>query len=190
MTWVALVIGIVALLWAGYLQVQSHNKAQTAEQSATAGQDLATEVQAARAQGGEVARKLGKLCQQAADVKSNPPPQRGAAGAQGQTGPQGPQGIQGIPGPQGVQGPAGPAGPVGGTGDTGSAGQNGTQGPKGDPGETGPAGPAGPQGEPGPKGDTGPKGDPPEQFTFPDSTLPGVYHTCTRDSGGTTYTCT
>lgn len=155
MTWVALLIGVVALVWAGYLQVQNHVKAETAQQSATAGQTLADQVKAACAKGGEVARQLGAACQQAADVKANPPAQPGATGSQGVPGEQGPQGVQGIAGTQGLQGQPGTTGPVGDTGQPGSTGESGTQGPKGDTGEPGPGGPAGQPGEQGSKGDQG-----------------------------------
>lgn len=188
LVWVALLIGVVALVWAGYLQIQNHNKAESATATANAGQDLAAEVQAACARGGDLAAKLGRLCQQAADVKNQPPAgPAGERGPQGPVGPPGPTGAQGVPGPQGVQGQPGTQGPLGSTGPVGPNGQNGTEGP------------AGPKGDPGPPGPEGPPGStstvtvsqaPAEQFTFPDPDEPGYYHVCTRDTGGTTYTCT
>lgn len=192
MTWVALVLGVLALVWAGYLQVQNHKKAETATQSATAGQDLATQVQAACAQGGDVARKLGPICQKAADVKANPAP-----GPTGDVGPQGPQGDQGPPGVPGVQGPKGD------TGVSGAAGETGVSGPGGDTGATGPTGDTGSQG---PKGDTGAQGDqgdqgpagtrgsdgaPPAGWTWTDP-VTGITYSCTRsntDDAAPTYNC-
>lgn len=181
---------IVMVLYIGLASWIGYQDKKTAQGVATQGQDLATQVKAECAKGGDVAAKLGALCQQAADLDQKPgPAPSGERGPMGPVGPQGPQGIPGqsIPGPQGVPGQTGPGGPIGDTGQPGTPGQNGTQGPKGDPGPAGPPGDTGPEGPQGPEGKPGPA---PSQFTFPDATVPGVYHTCTQDGSGTTYTCT
>lgn len=181
---------IVLVLYIGTASWIGYQDKRAAQGVATQGQDLATQVQAECAKGGEVAAKLGALCKQAAELDQKPT--SGPIGERGPMGPVGPKGDKGDPGqtvtgPQGVQGQTGPGGEKGDTGQQGTPGENGTQGPKGDPG------PAGPKGDPGPEGPQGPEGDPgpaPSTFTFPDAAVPGVYHTCTQDGSGTTYTCT
>ncbi len=144
---------IVYIGWASYLGYQ---KQQNTQDVANQGQDLASQVKAECAKGGDVARQLGPLCQQAANLEATPVQgptgERGPMGPQGVQGPAGPIGEQGVPGPQGQPGVSGPKGETGDTGQAGTAGQNGTPGPKGDPG------PAGPQGDPGPAGPEGPQG--------------------------------
>jgi len=145
---------VIMLLVIAYIGVASwigYQSRQTAESLATQGQDLATQVKAECAKGGEVARKLGPLCQQAADLEKTPP----VAGPAGERGPIGPVGPPGVPGPTGPSGAPGQTGPVGDTGEPGSVGPEGSQGAKGDTGATGPEGPAGPPGEPGSQGPPG-----------------------------------
>lgn len=146
-------------------QNQTTDQKNQAVDQATQGQLLAAEVQAKCAQGGDIARQLGKLCQAAADLKNTPVP--GTPGVQGVPGPVGPQGPEGVPGstvtgPQGVPGGTGPGGPSGDTGATGSSGEDGSQGQTGPKGDTGATGPAGPQG---PEGPTGPGGEPAPRIT-------------------------
>lgn len=153
---------MVIVAWIIWVTVAAIIRQNQTESVANSGQDLASEVQAACAKGGDVARQLGKLCQQAADLKATPPP--GPSGERGPIGPSGPKGDKGdaIPGPSGVPGQPGTKGETGTPGDPGTTGQEGTQGdtgPKGDPGETGPAGP------PGPEGPTGPGGEPAPRIT-------------------------
>lgn len=156
---------MVIVAWIIWVTVAAIIRQNQTESVANSGQDLASEVQAACAKGGDVARQLGKLCQQAADLKATPPP--GPSGERGPIGPVGPSGPKGdkgdaIPGPSGVPGQPGTKGETGTPGDPGTTGQEGTQGdtgPKGDPGETGPAGP------PGPEGPTGPGGEPAPRIT-------------------------
>lgn len=187
-TFVVMLVLIAYIGWSAYV---NHKAQENAQNLASQGQDLASQVKAECAKGGEVAKRLGPLCQQAANLEQAPPAvgPAGERGPQGPPGPQGPEGPMGITGPSGPPGDTGPAGPVGATGPEGEDGESvtGPPGPEGPTGPQGPAGPEGPQGGPGP---TGPPGPPPAQFTFPDATVPGVYHTCTRDPGGTTYTCT
>lgn len=181
--WVALVLGVLALLWAGHLQIRANDAteaARTAEavQGAQA-QSLADQVRAACERGGEVARQLGAACQKAADVKATPAPIEGPPGVPGPSGPPGPEGPKGdtVTGPQGAPGAPGANGQSGNTGAAGRDGQDGAEGPQGEPG---PAGPEGPQGVPGPAGPQGPPGESPSSWTFQDNL--GQTHTCTRTS--------
>lgn len=201
-TWIALVIGVLALLWAGALSVSNHQAAQDAQgQAANSGnqaKSLADQIQAqcqAHTWSGPPA-----ACVQASSVQQAPAPTPppGAAGAQGPVGPQGPQGpvgatgAKGDTGAAGATGPTGSGGPPGKQGDQGLDGHNGAKGDTGATGPQGPAGPAGPQGDPGPAGPpgapgpTGPQGPPPSQFSFDPGT--GMI-TCTLQPGGTTYVC-
>lgn len=183
LNWLALVLGILALLWAGHLQLKTNDAAEQARQSEIAkgaqAQSLADQVRAACDRGGDVARQLGAACQKAADVKATPAPQAGPQGPQGPMGPEGPPGDT-VTGPQGVPGDPGQDGRIGDTGATGSTGKDGAQGPKGDTGPAGPPGPAGADGAPGPQGPPGEPGQSPSSWTFTDSL--GVTHTCTRTS--------
>lgn len=186
LNWIALVFGIVALVWAAHLQITTRDDADTAEGNLAAkdsqAQSLADQVRTACERGGEVARSLGAACQAAADVKNSPAP--GPSGPIGETGPMGP------PGPEGPVGPTGPSGPRGADGITGPDGLDGTDGkdgetgpqgpvgPVGPAGAEGPAGPPGPQGEPGVQGPKGDNGDLPNTYTYSDPL--GTVHTCTR----------
>lgn len=156
----------IMLLVIGYIGYSAYisNKVQESTQTlANQGQDLATQVKAECAKGGDVAKQLGPLCQQAVNLEQAP--SVGPAGERGPTGavgPVGPQGEPGVPGPQGPVGGTGPVGPVGDTGAPGSAGPEGSQGPKGDKGDQGPMGP---QGDTGPAGPQGPGGEPAPRIT-------------------------
>lgn len=160
---VTLVLYIGIASYIGYLRQQS------AQDLATQGQDLAGQVKAECAKGGDVARRLGSLCQQAADLQAKPTP----SGPVGERGPMGPKGDKGdtgatVTGPPGGPGPAGPGGSKGDTGEPGSNGQNGSDGqvgPKGDPG------PTGPRGDPGQEGPMGPGGEPAPTITSVDADM-------------------
>lgn len=159
---------ILLVVYIGFASWQSYQDKKAAQGVATQGQDLASQVKAECAKGGEVARKLGPLCQQAADLDSKPPAVSGPKGERGDPGPVGPSGEKGDPGPVGPSGQPGTQGPVGDTGERGSDGQNGSegpQGPKGDPGEQGPKGDPGPSG---PEGPQGPGGEPAPRITAVD----------------------
>jgi hypothetical protein len=151
LVWVAVCIGVLALLWAGYLQV----KVSTQKNDATSQvQSLADRVADACRQGGKTAEDLGLACPQATEIKNQPPPpaagpkgDRGDPGKTGEPGapapvvpgppgPTGPGGEPGAPGKDGERGPEGPAGPKGATGDTGAKGDTGPTGPGGEPGPT------------------------------------------------------
>jgi len=195
-TWFALLLGILALLWAGYLQIQTHKTATDAQGSAASSdnqaKDLASLVQAACAKGGEQAASLGRACPAANEIQSAPPPgPEGATGPIGPPGPPGPEGPKGDTGPVGLSGTPGPPGTPGSdgkAGDRGLDGHDGTQGPQGDPG---PQGPRGDQGEPGASGAPGTDGAPPASWTWTDP-LTGTVYTCTRSNTNDrapTYSC-
>jgi hypothetical protein len=150
LTWVAVAIGVLALLWAGYLQVKVSSEKDGAT---TQAQSLADRVTEACRQGGKTAEDLGPACPQATKIQNDPTPP--AAGPQGERGDPGLKGEPGEPAPI-VPGPPGPVGPKG---DKGDPGQNGERGPGGEPGTSGPQGEPGDQGQ---KGDKGEKGDPGE----------------------------
>lgn len=202
-TWIALVIGVLALLWAGALSVSNHQAAQDAQGQAAnsdaQAKDLAAQVKAACQAGTWSGNPAA--CSQASSIQASPPPaagSNGATGPVGPAGPPGPQGLRGQDGKAGDRGLDGHDGAVGATGATGAAGTPGKAGATGDPGPAGPkgdTGPQGPQGPPGatgptgpqgPTGDTGPQGPPPSQFSFDPGT--GMV-TCTLQPGGTTYVC-
>lgn len=149
---------VILVLYIGIASWVGYQRKQEADAKAEQGQDFASEVQAECAKGGDMARRLGLLCQQANDVKQNPPPQNGAKGDIGPKGEKGDPGV-GFPGPVGPRGELGPVGPKGDTGEPGSNGENGSQGEKGEPG------PGGPAGEPGAAGSKGDKGDPAPRIT-------------------------
>lgn len=185
-TWLALLAGVLALLWAGYLQVQTHKTATDAQGSAVTSdnqaKDLASQVQAACAKGGAQAASLGRACQTAGEIQAAPPPgPEGATGPIGPVGPQGPEGVQGDTGPvglSGVPGAPGTPGSDGKAGDRGLDGHDGAQGPQGEPG------PSGPQGEPGASGAPGTDGTdgaPPAGWTWTDP-LTGTVYDCTRNN--------
>lgn len=157
-------IAIVLVLYIGIASWIGYQQKQAADGLATQGQDLAAQVKAECAKGGEVAKKLGALCQQAADLEQKPSPAgpAGERGPMGIAGPTGPRGEPGVPGPGGAPGATGPTGPVGDTGQSGSVGAEGPQGPKGDKGDQGPLGP---QGDTGPAGPQGPGGEPAPRIT-------------------------
>src|SRR3954471_18409914 len=121
---VTFAIMLLVIAYIGFASYEGYKARQISDGLATQGQDLATQVKAECAKGGEVAHKLGPLCQQAANLEQAPPPQGpvGERGPMGPVGPPGPQGIQGVPGPQGPPGAVGPSGPVGDTGQPGSVG--------------------------------------------------------------------
>lgn len=195
-TWLALLIGVLALLWAGYLTLANHQDAQTAQNQATnsdaQAKSLADQVKAQCEAGTWSGNPAA--CTQASSIQASPPPEPGPAGLQGPQGVPGLQGPKGDPGAVGPQGQIGAGGPPGKTGDQGLDGHDGAQGPQGDKGaagDTGPAGPQGPQGDQGVQGPAGPKGDTGSlaPFTFPRED--GVLITCTPNNAGTAYnTCT
>jgi hypothetical protein len=185
-TWLALLIGVLALLWAGYLTLANHQDAQTAQNQATnsdaQAKSLADQVKAQCEAGTWSGNPAA--CTQASSIQASPPPEPGPAGLQG------PKGQTGDPGAVGPQGQIGAGGPPGKTGDQGLDGHDGAQGPQGDKGaagDTGPAGPQGPQGDQGAQGPAGPKGDTGSlaPFTFPRDD--GVLITCTPNNAGTAY---
>lgn len=194
-TWLALLIGVLALLWAGYLTLANHQDAQTAQNQATnsdaQAKSLADQVKAQCEAGTWSGNPAA--CTQASSIQASPPPAPGPAGLQGPQGVpglQGPKGQTGDPGAVGPQGQIGAGGPPGKTGDQGLDGHDGAQGPQGDKGaagDTGPAGPQGPQGDQGAQGPAGPKGDTGSlaPFTFPRDD--GVLITCTPNNAGTAY---
>lgn len=190
---VTFAIMLLVIAYIGYSAYVSHRAQQNAQSLANQGQDLASQVQAECAKGGDVARKLGPLCQQAANL-DNKAPAVGPAGERGPQGPPGPEGAPGtpgVPGPVGPTGATGPGGPVGDTGQPGSVGPEGAQGPKGDRGDPGPPGPQGPEGPAGPPGETGSTGAPPAGWTWTDP-VTGISHSCVRsntDNSAPTYNC-
>lgn len=147
LTWVAVLIGVLALLWAGYLQVKVSSEKDGATNQA---QSLADRVTEACRQGGKTAEDLGPACPQATKIQNEPPPP--AAGPKGEKGDPGRNGEPGSPAPV-VPGPTGPQGP---------GGEPGQGGPVGERGPEGPGGPVGPKGDPGQPGAKGEKGDPGE----------------------------
>lgn len=167
---------VVVVLYIGIASYVGYQRKQEADAKAAQGEDFATQVQAECAKGGDLARKLGLLCQQAADVKASPSPQPGDRGPKGDKGDTGPTGV-GIPGPVGPRGELGPVGPKGDTGAPGSDGKDGSQGEKGDPG---PGGPAGEPGAAGPKGD---KGDPAPRITNVSMDMASCTGTVTMSDG-------
>lgn len=191
-SWAALALGVLALLWAGYLQLQTRDRADTAQSSAVSSdnqaKDLAAQVQVACAQGGSTAVQLGAACQKAGEIRDQPPPP--VPGAQGPIGPPGAQGERGASGPVGERGEKGDVGEQGAQGQQGPSGEAGTAGPKGDTGPAGPAGKDGAQGAPGPSGVPGADGQPPTSWTWTD--VLGVRHDCTRSNTNDrapTYAC-
>jgi Collagen triple helix repeat (20 copies) len=184
---------IIVVVYIGFASWIGFEQRRSAQGLANQGQDLASQVKAECARGGEVAKQLGALCQQAANLEHAPPAQgpTGERGLQGPIGPQGPEGPTGVTGPSGPPGPIGNTGPVGDTGAKGSDGQSGAQGPAGPKGDTGPAGPTGPKGEPGDPGAKGADGKPPAGWTWKDP-ITGFSYACTRsntDDNAPTYTC-
>lgn len=202
LVWVAVVIGILALLWAGWLQVKVSTKADNTQSALTAkdnqAQTLADAVSAACRSGGTAASILGQACPQAAKIQNNPSPP-GERGPQGVPGVQGVPGAQGVPGVQGVPGAVGSQGTPGTTGVPGANGLNGSQGvqgPKGDAGATGAPGPSGPKGDPGTNGANGTvtaAPQPPDSWTYTEPGVPtSVTRTCTRtnaDPANPRYNC-
>lgn len=171
---------IVLVLYIGVASWIGYQRQKDATNLATQGQDLASQVKAECAKGGDVARKLGPLCQQAANLDAQPPPS-GIPGAVGPAGPKGDKGDPGtsIPGPVGPPGGPGPVGPVGDTGQPGTPGQDGSPGQNGGPGEPGPPGPQGEPGPAGPEGPMGPGGEPAPTITGVDmdmSSCTGTVH--------------
>jgi len=198
-TWLSLAAGILALCWAGYLQVQSQQTVtDTQGQLSTKddqAQTLADQVQAACAKGGATAQALGAACTKASEIKDSPaPPIAGPTGPVGPEGPPGPMGAtgnKGEPGPQGLPGSAGTPGSegkAGGEGQAGTPGKNGETGPQGEPGV---AGPEGPPGAPGENGANGQDGTPPAGWTWTDP-LTGTTYDCVRNNTNDrapTYSC-
>jgi hypothetical protein len=190
---VTFAIMLLVIAYIGYTSYVNHKNQAATQDLATQGQDLATQVKAECAKGGDVARKLGPLCQQAANLEQAPPAvgPTGERGPIGPVGPPGPEGPQGVPGPGGPPGAIGPGGPVGDTGQPGTAGPEGSQGPKGDRGDPGPAGPEGPEGPAGPPGETGDTGAPPAGWSWTDP-VTGISYSCVRsntDDSAPTYNC-
>jgi hypothetical protein len=114
---VTFAIMLLVIAYIGYTSYVNHKNQAATQDLATQGQDLATQVKAECAKGGDVARKLGPLCQQAANLEQAPPAvgptgERGPIGPVGPPGPEGPQGVPGPGGPPGAIGPGGPVGPV------------------------------------------------------------------------------
>lgn len=161
---VTFAIMLLVIAYIGVASYEGFKERQISDGLATQGQDLATQVKAECAKGGEVAKRLGALCQQAANLEQAPPPKAvtGDRGAEGPKGDKGDPGVPGVPGAQGPPGGPGPGGPVGDTGQPGSNGPEGSQGPKGDKGDQGPMGP---QGDVGPAGPQGPGGEPAPRIT-------------------------
>lgn len=179
---VTFVIMLLVIAYIGYASYVGYKTQEATQSLANQGQDLATQVKAECAKGGDVARKLGPLCQQAANLEQAPPV-AGPAGERGPTGsvgPAGPQGIPGVPGPQGPVGATGPVGPVGDTGQPGSPGPGGSQGPKGDKGDQGPMGP---RGDVGPEGPQGPGGEPAPRITDVSMNMSSCTGTITLSDG-------
>lgn len=169
---------LLVIAYIGYKAYVDHRIQQSTQSLADQGQDLASQVKAECAKGGDVARKLGPLCQQAANLEQAPPAVGpvGDRGPQGLTGETGPKGDPGVPGPTGPRGDTGMPGPVGDTGTPGTPGPEGSQGPKGDKGDQGPVGP---QGDVGPEGPQGPGGEPAPRITAVDmdmSSCTGTVH--------------
>lgn len=186
-TWIALVIGVLALLWAGWLTISNHRDAQQAQDQAASAKDLAAQVQAACRTG--TWKGNPSACTQASQVQQAPAP----TGVQGPPGPPGPQGSEGPRGLNGAPGPSGVPGQPGANGVDGKSGASGSDGKNGSQGEVGPTGPQGPPGEKGDKGDTGAKGDKGDSVSGPPgpSGPPGeMPQTITFSMDGQTYTCT
>lgn len=196
--WIALIIGVLGLLWAGYLQVSTH---QDLTNSDNAARDLASQVQDECQKG--TWKGNPAACSQANQVQAAPTPVAipGDQGPPGEPGPQGKEGARGMAGPGGPTGPSGAPGEPGSNGvngNPGTDGSNGENGAQGEPGPTGPQGPPGPPGANGSDGDPGPagmngapgsNGSPPAGWTWTD--LTGT-HTCTRtntDDSAPTYGC-
>ena len=200
--WIALIIGVLGLLWAGYLQVSTH---QDLTNSDNAARDLASQVQDECQKG--TWKGNPAACSQANQVQAAPTPVA-IPGDQGPQGPPGEPGPQGKEGARGMAGPGGPTGPSGAPGEPGSNGVNGnpgTDGSNGENGAQGEPGPPGPQGPPGPTGangkdglpgqngnpgSDGSDGKPPAGWSWSDLT---GSHACTRsntDDSAPTYTCT
>lgn len=184
--WVLGTIALLGLLVAvTALYLVFHDQQKKVE----AGEDLATQVDAACGNTKVQTNNIEDICEQAKVVK-------GEAGPQGVQGVQGVQGLQGLQGPQGEQGPRGETGPKGPRGFPGSNGQNGSTGVQG---EVGPEGPQGPQGEIGPTGPPGPQGPTGENGPagYPDSfsytTQNGLgqetTYVCRDPDGDHNYTC-
>jgi hypothetical protein len=199
MTWLALIAGILALCWAGYLQVQSQQAVtDTQGQLSTKddqAQTLADQVQAACAKGGATAQALGAACTKASEIKDTPAlPVAGPTGPVGPEGPPGPVGAtgnKGEPGTQGVPGSAGSPGTNGTPGLAGEPGASGSDGQNGAQGEPGPAGPEGPSGASGEDGADGQDGAPPAGWTWTDP-LTGTVYDCVRNNTNDqapTYSC-
>lgn len=194
-TWIALVIGVLALLWAGWLTVSNHKDAQQAQDQAASAKDLAAQVQAACRNG--TWKGPQSACTQASQVQQAPPPTgvQGPPGPPGPQGSEGPRGLNGLPGPSGVPGQPGANGVDGKSGASGSDGEKGAQGPVGPTGAQGPAGEPGPKGDPGaqgapgpsgPQGPQGPAGEMPQTITF---SMDGKTYTCTKNGGQNSYLC-
>lgn len=187
--WILGAIALLGLLVAFVaLYVAFHEQQQKVE----AGEDLATQVNAACGNTKVQTNNIEDICEQAKVVKGEAGPQ----GVQGVQGIQGFQGLQGLQGPQGEQGPRGETGPKGPRGFPGSNGQNGSTGIQGEVGPTGPAGPQGeigPSGSPGPQGPTGERGPAgyPDSFTYTTQNGLGqeTTYVCTDPDGDHSYTC-
>lgn len=192
LTWLALLAGILALLWAGYLQVQSQ-KTVTDTQGQLSSKDdqaqtLADQVQAACAKGGATAQALGAACTKASEIKDSPAP--AIAGPTGPVGPEGPQGVAGATGNKGEPGDQGIPGTVGTPGIDGKAGSDGQAGAPGKDGENGAQGEVGPAGPEGPPGTDGEAGVPPAGWTWTDPE--GNVYDCVRSNTNDrapTYSC-
>lgn len=193
-TWIALAIGLLSLVWAGWLTVTNHQDAQVAQDQASSARGLADQVQQACRKGTWTGNP--SACSQASAVKqapatpgeAGPPGPPGPQGNPGPTGPIGPPGDTGATGATGAGGPPGKQGDQGLDGHDGATGEPGPEGPQGDPGPTGPTGATGAQGPAGPPGPPGPSGPAVAMWSWTDPD--GNTYTCHSDDGSTTYTCT
>lgn len=181
--WVLILIAVLFLLLMGTSIWTSVMVLKRSQAQAEAGQDLASQVQAACNDTTPDSASLTQLCENADKVLLK--------GATGDTGPQGPAGPPGPPGENGTNGADGKNGQ---NGTDGSDGQNGTNGKDGQPGPAGPPGPQGPAGKDGTNGADGTNGTDATPFTFT-FTISGpgnqsATYSCTVAAPNSTATCT